>query len=102
MSSAALERLTASYETLIRALDGADVDSIEKASADLAEAVEQVRSADLQADPTVRPSLSRLVALGFAAQTRVNFMTDALKRRMEGLAAVRGELSGATYQPSIR
>jgi len=102
MSRAAFERLTASYETLIRALDGADVDSIEKASADLADAVEQVRSADLRVDPTARASLSRLVALGYAAQTRVNFMTDALKRRLDGLSAVRGELSAATYQPGNR
>ena len=102
MSRAALERLAASYETLIRALDGADLDSIATASADLNQAVEQVRSIDLSADPDARTSLSRLVALGYAAQTRVNFMTDALKRRMDGLAAVRGELSAATYQPGSR
>jgi hypothetical protein len=102
MSRAALERLNASYEALIRALDGTDVESIARASADLAEAVEQVRSADLRADPAARASLSRLVALGYAAQTRVNFMTDALKRRLGGLAAVRGELSAATYQPGTR
>lgn len=102
MSGAALERLTASYETLIRALDGADGPSIEKASADLAEAIAQVRAANLRADPAARTSLSRLVALGYAAQTRVNFMTDVLKRRMDGLSAVRGELSGAVYQPPRR
>lgn len=102
MSSAAIERLATSYETLIRALDGADADSLDQAAGALADAVEQVRSADLGANPALRDSLSRLLALSHAAQSRVNFMTDALGRRMENLAVVRGDARTPTYQPGNR
>ena len=102
MSSAALERLRASYETLIDALDGADADRLGKASASLAEAVEQLRSTHLGDDPQVRETLSNLVDLGHAAQSRVNFMTDALKRRLNALAQLRGDAPTATYQPGAR
>ena len=102
MTSAALERLAASYETLIRALDGADDDSIARASAALAEAVEEIRSDHPDGGPAVKASVSRLVDLGHAAQGRVNFMTDALKRRIDALAQVRGQARTATYAPSTR
>jgi hypothetical protein len=100
MSLASLDRLTVAHEALIRALDGNDLASIEAASRGLADAVVEVKGEEMRPGTASRERLMSLAALAHAAQIRVNFLTDKIRRRIDAVAALRGAEPAMTYQPT--
>jgi hypothetical protein len=91
MQLALLDTLATAHEALIRALDGDDLAELERATAALAEAVHAARRHDgWQAAPEMKERLLSLAALAQAAQIRVNFLTDMIRRRVDAAAALRG------------
>ena len=103
MSLAVLDRLAACHEALIRALDGNDLGAIEGATLSLADAVASARARqDWAATPEIRERLLSLAALAQAAQIRVNFLTDTIRRRVNAMAALRGAEPAMTYHPAAR
>ncbi len=99
MQLAILDALAKSHEALIRALDGDDLAGIEQATATLAEAVHEARRHDWHSTPDLRERLLSLAALAQAAQIRVNFLTDMIRRRVDAAAALRGAQPQMTYHP---
>jgi hypothetical protein len=103
MSLALLDRLAACHEALIRALDGDDLHAIEEATLALADAVASARARQEWASaPELRERLLTLAALAQAAQIRVNFLTDTIRRRVNAMAALRGAEPAMTYHPGGR
>lgn len=99
MDDRALERLTALQDGLVRALDTGDVAQIEAAISALAESVDEIRAAGRQSG-THRAARSAIAA-NHAAQIRVNFLTDQVRRRLAAFAALRAPLAAAaTYSPN--
>ena len=99
MQLAILDTLSRSHEALIRALDGDDLADIEQATATLAEAVHEARRHDWHGAPDLKERLLSLAALAQAAQIRVNFLTDMIRRRVDAAAALRGAQPQMTYHP---
>jgi len=99
MQLAILDTLARSHEALIRALDGDDLGEIEQATASLAEAVHEARRHDWHSTPDLKERLLSLAALAQAAQIRVNFLTDMIRRRVDAAAALRGAQPQMTYHP---
>jgi hypothetical protein len=99
MQLAILDALATSHEALIRALDGDDLAGIERATAGLVEAVHEARRHDWHGTPDLKERLLSLAALAQAAQIRVNFLTDMLRRRIDAAAALRGAQPQITYHP---
>jgi hypothetical protein len=99
MQLAILDALARSHEALIRALDGDDLGEIEQATATLAEAVHEARRHDWHSTPDLKERLLSLAALAQAAQIRVNFLTDMIRRRVDAAAALRGAQPQMTYHP---
>ena len=103
MQLAILDALATSHEALIRALDGDDLAEIERATSALAEAVHGARRHDdWQKMPGLRERLLSLAALAQAAQIRVNFLTDMIRRRVDAAAALRGAQPAAIYHAHAR
>lgn len=103
MSLAVLDRLASSHEALIRSLDGHDLAAIEGATLALADAVASARAnREWAATPEVKERLMSLAALAQAAQIRVNFLTDTLRRRIQAVAVLRGAEPALTYHPHAR
>jgi hypothetical protein len=103
MGIAVLDRLASCHEALIRALDGDDLGAIETATLALADAVGSARAEqDWTATPNLKERLLSLAALAQAAQIRVNFLTDTIRRRVNAMAALRGAEPAMTYHPSAR
>jgi len=103
MSLALLDRLTVAHEGLIGALDSNDISAIETATAELAAAVQATRDATPALSGTAaRERLATLAALAQAAQVRVNFLTDGVRRRIDVLALSRGRVGNLTYGPAGR
>jgi len=103
MSLAILDRLASCHEALIRALDGNDLAAIEGATLALADAVASARAnQDWSGTPDLRERLLSLAALAQAAQIRVNFLTDNIRRRVNAMGALRGAEPAMTYQPHPR
>lgn len=99
MQLAILDALARSHEALIRALDGDDLGEIEQATASLVEAVHEARRHDWRSTPALKERLLSLAALAQAAQIRVNFLTDMIRRRVDAAAALRGDQPQMTYRP---
>jgi hypothetical protein len=99
MQLAVLDALAGAHEALIRALDGDDLAGIERATAALAEAVHDARKHDWHSAPELKERLLSLAALAQAAQIRVNFLTDMIRRRVDAAAALRGAQPPMTYSP---
>lgn len=97
MQLAVLDALAGSHEALIRALDGDDLAGIERATAALAEAVHEARRHDWHNAPDLKERLLSLAALAQAAQIRVNFLTDMIRRRIDAAGALRGAQPTAVY-----
>ena len=103
MSLDVLDRLASCHEALIRALDGNDLSAIETATLALADAVASARAGrDWASTPDVKERLLSLAALAQAAQIRVNFLTDTIRRRVNAMAALRGSEPAMTYHPTTR
>ena len=102
MSLASLDRLATCHEALIHALDGNDLGALDEACRGLAGAVAAARAEqDSGSSPELKERLLNLSALAHAAQVRVNFLTDRIRRRIDAVAAMRGE-PAMTYQPAHR
>jgi hypothetical protein len=98
MGVATLDHLEDCQKRLISALDGNDIDALETSIVSLHDAVQQVRAAGAWRDvPEVVERAKRIAALSEAAQIRVNFLTDFTSRRLQQLAAARGQVSASTY-----
>lgn len=103
MSLQVLDRLASSHEALIVALDTNDLAGIEAATAALADAVAAARTIEgVVHAPDLRDRLSSLTVLAQAAQARVNFLTDHVRRRVDTLAAFAGRPRDLTYRPHAR
>jgi hypothetical protein len=103
MSLIVLDRLASCHEALIRALDGNDLNAIESATLALADAVASARAQqDWASTPVVKERLLSLAALAQAAQIRVNFLTDTIRRRVNAMAALKGSELAMTYHPTAR
>jgi hypothetical protein len=103
MQLALLDSLATSHEALIRALDGDDLAEIERSTAALAMAVNAARHQDdWRATPELKERLLSLAALAQAAQIRVNFLTDMIRRRVDAAAALRGAEPVALYHAHAR
>jgi hypothetical protein len=103
MSLVVLDRLASRHEDLIRALDGNDLKAIEDATLALADAVASARARqEWAAMAEIRERLLSLAALAQAAQIRVNFLTDTIRRRVNAMAALRGAEPAMTYHPTAR
>lgn len=102
MSERALDRVAETQQALIRALDGADAAVVEAAAEALRAALSDIRNIDVRAASGAKAKLAELAAQAGAAQARVNFLTDGIARRIEGLAAARGAARAATYRPLAR
>lgn len=100
MSLAVLDRLASAHEALIRSLDGNDLAAIDAATLGLVGAIAEARSSAVT--PEMKERLLSLAALAQAAQIRVNFLTDTLRRRVAALAALRGAEPAMTYAPHAR
>lgn len=98
MSLAALEHLEACQQGLIAALDGHDVEMLEASIVRLSEAVTVAKAAGAWRDrPEVVQHAKRITALSEAARIRVNFLTDLTQRRLDNLAAARGNVPASVY-----
>lgn len=103
MSAHPLSQVSSCQEALIGALDANDLAGIEAAVASLDAAVGALRRSDRPADQILlREALPEAMALNQAARIRVNFLTDNVRRRLDGLAAIRGTATGLTYRPAAR
>jgi len=102
MQLAVLDALAGAHEALIRALDSDDLAGIERATASLAEAVHEARRHDWHNAPDLKERLLSLAALAQAAQIRVNFLTDMIRRRVDAAAALRGAQPVAVYHAHAR
>lgn len=96
MSIAALERIERCQAALIEALESGDVRAIETAVAALRTAVEEAPD-DWSRTPETKAAAQRAVAGAEDARTRVNFLTDVVRRRLERLSIARGHGPCATY-----
>lgn len=94
----ALDHLEQCRGALDEALSGNDPAAIERSGAAFAAAI-----ADLAADgpaPSDADRLRALIAQADDMQRRVNFLTDATRRRLDGIAAGCGRPADQTYAPS--
>ena len=92
MSSAAIERLIAESEALVRALDAQELGALDAAHRGLREALADVAACGawrLHAD--LRERVATSLRLLEAARGRVNYLADSTRRRLDRLS----ELTGA-------
>ena len=99
MSDRALDRLTTLQDGLVRALDSGDVTAIEAAIGSLAAAADEIRAGGRQAGSG--EAARAALAANQAAQIRVNFLTDRIRRRLAAFTALREPVAtGLTYSPN--
>ena len=100
MSEAAVNRMIASSEALIAALDAHDIEAIETRLAAFGASVGHLKtSGDWQRSPELSARLARALALTDAARTRVRFLADSNRQRIDMLANAAGrfDCTPATY-----
>lgn len=103
MSLQLLDKLASAHEALIVALDAGDIAAIEAATQALAEAVDAARAIDgVARTPALAERLSSLSVLAQAAQGRVNFLTDDVRRRVGVLSTLAGREPDLTYRAAAR
>jgi len=87
MTAAALDRLIASEERLIGALDGDEASRIDGALAAFAAALDGVRQAGSWRDtPDISIRLTRALQLADAARARIHYLADRTRRQLDHLA----------------
>ena len=102
MSHESLGRLQAAHEQLIGALDGQDVEAIERGVEALRLAIADVRGAGgWRETPGLKDRARHIAQLGEAARVRVNFRTDLTRQRLELLSVARGH-GGAVYERPLK
>ena len=91
MTKAAVDRMIASSEALIAALDAHDIEAIESTLPAFGESVGQLKSSgDWQRSPELSASLARALALADAARTRVRYLADNNRQLLDMLATAAG------------
>jgi hypothetical protein len=96
--SAEIETLIACQSALLDALDAGDVAAIEDTTARVAAAVAAVRARGGWTDGAPeKDRISHALKQAEAARTRVNFLTDRTRRRIERLSELRGQRIVQTY-----
>jgi len=100
MNAAVIDRLIASSEAMIAALDAHDIDAIEQAIPALAANVGQVKSSGgWERSPELSPRLDKALKLADSARARIRYLADRNQQRIEMLAAAAGrfDCTPATY-----
>ncbi len=103
MSNTALDALIECQHELLAAFDHGDVSAIERATSNLALAVNAAKGVDAWRDQQiVKSKLDLALRQTAAAHTRVNFLADWNCQKIEKLAALRGKTATVTYKnPAI-
>jgi hypothetical protein len=104
VSKAIVDRMIASSEALIAALDAHDIDAIENTLAAFGESAGQLRSfGDWQRSPELSAHLSRALSLADAARTRVRYLADGNRQQLDMLAAAAGrfDCTPVTYGRTV-
>ncbi|RYD95475.1 MAG: hypothetical protein EOP61_19695 [Sphingomonadales bacterium] len=87
MNEAAIDRLIASSEALIAALDAQDIDAIEGALPAFGASVQALKSpGGWQRSPGFSARLEQALALADAARTRVRYLADRTQQHIDMLA----------------
>lgn len=94
-----IEAIVELQAELIAALDARDVESIERATRSLADALEKMRrrSAVVSGGQEMRDKVSYALKQSDAAKTRVNFLAVKNREKMEQLAELRRPATGNVY-----
>ena len=98
MSAAAVERLIAESEALVRALDAQELGQLDAAHRTLRDALAEVAAAGgwrFQSD--LRARIVDALALLDTARGRVNYLADSTRRRFDRLAALTGAPRTSPY-----
>jgi hypothetical protein len=96
--SAEIETLIECQTALIAALDAGDVAALEDATARVAKAVAAVRAQGGWTESgQAKDRIGHALKQAEAARTRVNFLTDRTRQRLERLHQMRGERVVQTY-----
>ena len=96
--ASAFERVEKAQHALIAALDSGDAASIQAAATDFSESIHALAAAPVSLDRANAEARADAVRRLFdQSQMRVNFLTDAVRRRLDQLAAMRGRAPAATY-----
>lgn len=91
MNEAAVDRVIASSEAFIAALDAHDIEAIESTLLEFSESVRELRSSGgWQQSPELFARLKRALALANAARVRVRYLADGNQRQAEMLAKATG------------
>jgi hypothetical protein len=104
MTRATLDRLLAVESQLVQALDGEDIAALETVTLDFAEALKDVKATAAWSDePDILERIRHALALTEAARSRVNYLTDRNRRRLELLAGtIKAEWRTPAYGPDGR
>ena len=97
MSHDKFEAMKEAHEALIAALDSNDIAAIEAAVSSFGERAQALRSVVDSCGPEAAEHAAELRRLSQHARMRVNFLTDAVSRRLERLEAVRGRGQVSLY-----
>jgi hypothetical protein len=99
MSVGNLETIIACQNDLLLALDARDVASMESASAALQVAVNAAKSTDTwQNHAEAKAKIDYALKQSDAARTRVNFLSDWTRQKIEKLAELRGVAHSGPYK----
>ena len=91
MSEAAVDRVIASSEAFIAALDAHDIEAIESALPAFGDSIRQLKSSGgWQRSPELSARLARALALADAARTRVRYLADGNRQKLDLLATAAG------------
>jgi hypothetical protein len=104
VSETALNRMIASSEALIAALDAHDIDAIESALLAFGESVGHLKSSgNWQSSPELSARIRQALALADSARTRVRFLADSNRQRIDMLAVAAGrfDCTPVTYSRSL-
>ena len=102
MNEAAVDRLIASSEALIAALDAHDIDAIEAALPLFDRDVKTLKlPGGWQQSPGLSARLAEALKQADAARTRVCYLADRTQQRIDMLAMAAGrfDCTSATYRP---
>lgn len=98
MSEAAVSALVEAEQALIAALDRDEIEPLETAVRAFARAVEDVKAAGAwRATPDISEKIRHALALAEAAATRVNFLSDSNRQRLDMLSNAAGAPRAAGY-----
>jgi hypothetical protein len=101
MTGSDIEGVITAQATLIAAIDAGDVAAIEAATAALSRMLSAVRASGAVADVS-RDRVDHALKQTEAARTRVNYLADRTRQRLDRLAEIRGNRRPATYNSAGR